>query len=420
MTKCVVSCPIDCYSGYSARSRDFVKALIKVKPDWDIKILPQRWGDTRWGFLEDHNETDLQSRQIYNLVEQPDVWIQITVPNEFQPVGKYNIGVTAGIETTLAHHSWVEGCNRMNLILVSSVHAKMSLEQSQYSYQEPSGKISRTLRITTPIEVLFEGLDISKYFPKENSSFDLSTVTEKSAFLVVGHWLQGTLGHDRKNIGLTVKSFLETFKNKKNPPALIMKVSAGVSSVLERDRILTSIQDIKKTVKGTLPNIYVLHGDLTDDEMNELYNHPKVKALVSLTKGEGFGRPLLEFAAVNKPIIVSRWSGHLDFLNEKYTLFLGGELEKVDNSAVVPDVILPEAQWFQPKSEDIANAYQVITSSSLYKKYLELAKRQGYYLRTHFSFEAMCKKLESIISMRIPEFPKAMKIILPKLEKVDK
>ena len=114
-----ISAPVDTYSGYGARARDFVKALIKSKPDWDIKILSQRWGDTRFGYLADHNEVELAKRLVPNLTKKPNVWIQITVPNEFQTVGDYNIGVTAGIETTLCDVSWVEGCNRMDLVLTS-------------------------------------------------------------------------------------------------------------------------------------------------------------------------------------------------------------------------------------------------------------------------------------------------------------
>ena len=50
--------------------------------------------------------------------------MQITIPSEFQPIGKYNIGVTAGIETTVAPGDWIEGINRMNLTLTSSEHSK--------------------------------------------------------------------------------------------------------------------------------------------------------------------------------------------------------------------------------------------------------------------------------------------------------
>ena len=125
---CVVSCPIDTSSGYGSRSRDFVRSLIKLKDDiWDIKILAQKWGNTPWGALDSEKDIDLISRLTPNIPKKPDVWIQVTVPNEFQPVGTYNIGVTAGIETTICPPQWIEGCNRMNLVLTSSNHSKKGI-----------------------------------------------------------------------------------------------------------------------------------------------------------------------------------------------------------------------------------------------------------------------------------------------------
>ena len=114
----IVSAPIDTYSGYAARARDFIKALIKCDK-YDVKILGQRWGNTRFGYLQDHNEVDLAQRMIPKMKTKPKLWIQITVPNEFQPVGEYNIGVTAGIETNLSHPTWVQGCNNMDLVKLS-------------------------------------------------------------------------------------------------------------------------------------------------------------------------------------------------------------------------------------------------------------------------------------------------------------
>ena len=130
----IVSCPIDTYSGYGARARDFVKALL-VTEKYDVKILSQRWGNTRFGYLADHKETDLSARIIPQLTSQPDIWIQITVPNEFQKIGKYNIGVTAGIETTLCDPSWIKGCNNMDLVLVSSNHAKQVFSTSNFNVE---------------------------------------------------------------------------------------------------------------------------------------------------------------------------------------------------------------------------------------------------------------------------------------------
>lgn len=409
-----VSAPIDTYSGYGARSRDFVKALLKTNK-YDVKILSQRWGNTKFGYLEDHNESELQSLIVPNLTEKPDVWFQITVPNEFQPVGKYNIGVTAGIETTICDPSWIEGCNRMDMIMVSSNHAKETFERSNFNIEQ-NGQVVNSIGLQKPIEVVFEGVDVEKYFPvpvKENT-FNLDEIEENFAFLTVGTWLQGNFGHDRKNIGLTVKAFLEVFKNKKNPPALILKTQHATSSILDRDKILKKIDDIRKSVKGNLPNVYVIHGELSDQELNMLYSHPKIKAMVSLTKGEGFGRPLLEFSLHKKPIIATDWSGHKDFLNSEFTSLVKGELENVDPSAAIEKMILKESQWFKPDTGHAGGLLKDVFSN--YKKYKELANRQAYYSKTNFSWETMADQLDSILSSNLPEFPKQVQLQLPKLE----
>ena len=131
----------------------------------------------------------------------------------------------------------------------------------------------------------------------------------------------GDFGHDRKNVSLLIKSFYEVFKDKPQKPALILKASIGIASYISRDEILDRIKIIRESVNSTnLPNIYVLNGEFSDGEMNELYNHPKVKAMLSFTKGEGYGRPLLEFSLTGKPIIASGWSGHTDFLKQNLTL----------------------------------------------------------------------------------------------------
>jgi glycosyltransferase involved in cell wall biosynthesis len=415
----VVSCPIDTYSGYGARARDFVQSIIDTDK-YDVKILSQRWGGTRFGYLKDHNNTSLSSRIIPNLTQQPDIWIQITVPNEFQKVGKYNIGVTAGIETTLCDPSWIQGCNNMDLVIVSAQHAKDTFERSKFNMQDSNtGQITGVVELTTKVEVLFEGIDIEKYAPLAwPVKLDLTNIEESWNYLVIGHWLPGALGEDRKNIGYTIKAFLETFKNKKDTPGLILKVQAGSgTSIMDREEVLNRIDAIRKTVKGKLPNIYLLHGDMTDAEVNELYNHVKVKAMISLTKGEGFGRPLLEFSLVNKPIIASGWSGHTDFLDNQFTKQIGGTLENVHPSAAVDKMILQDSQWFKPDDALVGKALKDVFED--YKPYKELAKRQGYKSRTEFSYEKMRETLDTLLTQSIPEFPKQVQLKLPQLKKIE-
>lgn len=415
----VVSCPVDTYSGYGARARDFVQSIIDLDK-YDVKILSQRWGGTRFGYLEDHKNESLASRTIPQLATQPDIWIQITVPNEFQKVGKYNIGVTAGIETTLCDPSWIQGCNNMDLILVSAQHAKKVFEESKFNMQDNNtGQVTGTVELQTKVEILFEGADIEKYTPLAlPTRIDLSNIDEQFCFLTIGHWLPGVLGEDRKNIGYTIKAFLETFKNKKSAPALILKVQAGSgTSIMDREEVLNRIDVIRKTVKGKLPNVYLLHGDMTDAEVNELYNHGKVKAMISLTKGEGFGRPLLEFSLINKPIIASGWSGHIDFLDNQFTKQIGGTLTNVHPSAAIDKMILQESQWFKPDDALVGKALKDIFED--YKMYKELAKRQGYRSRTEFSYEKMRETLDNLLTQYIPEFPKQVQLKLPTLKKIE-
>ena len=418
----IVSCPIDTYSGYGARARDFVEALIGLDK-YDVKILSQRWGNTRFGYLADHNDTLFTSRIIPQITEKPKLWIQITVPNEFQAVGEFNVGVTAGMETTLVHPSWLEGCNRMDLIMTSSEHSKRVFQQTKAEIKDNNGNIINTILCTKPIEVLFEGARLDKYFAKPSMDFDLDDITENFCYLFVGHWMQGEIGHDRKNVGYTVKAFLETFKNTPKAPALILKTQQVGSSLLDQDRIIRKIDDIRKTVKGGLPNIYLITGEISDKQMNDLYNHPKVKAMVSFTKGEGFGRPLLEFSLTGKPIIASGWSGQIDFLDREKAVLIGGQLENVHKSAAVKDMILEQAQWFAPNDAEVGKAFKLVNKK--YKDFIVPAKQLKNINKENFSFEAMCKLLSELDSKYIPAFPEKVeltlpKINLPKLEKIQK
>ena len=421
----VISCPVETMSGYGARSRDIIKALLKYDK-YDIKLISQRWGNTAWNALDPNKTEDKQLLDLIwrenQLPKQPDVWIQITVPNEFQPVGKFNIGITAGIETTVCAPEWIEGINRMNLTLVSSNHAKQVFENTSFEKRNKmNNQLEGVIKLEKPVEVLFEGADLNKYFYIPDSELSetelissLDNIKEDFCFLFVGHWLQGNIGEDRKNIGYMIKAFLETFKNRKIAPALILKTSQVSTSILDREEILKKIDAIKKTVKGDLPNVYLLHGDLEDEDMNDLYNHGKVKAMVSLTKGEGFGRPLLEFSLSKKPIIASNWSGHIDFLHSDYNVLVGGKLTNVHESAVAQNMILAEAQWFTPDDGSVAEAFKNVYSD--YKKYLELSKRQAHHAKTNFSFDKMAEVLDNILETKVP---KQVELKLPKLKKVE-
>jgi len=415
----IISCPIDTYSGYGARSRDVVKAIIEMDK-YDVKIMPQRWGATPWGFIEDHEEWSFLNKHLFQpepnkQYPKPDIWMQITIPNEFMPQGHYNIGMTAGIETTLCRAEWIEGANRMNIVVGSSEHTIKVLKESKFQQKDTrTQQIIKDITLNVKTEVLFEGFDEDVY-KKTNEFLDLPEIKESFCFLFVGHWMQGAFGHDRKNVGLLVKSFLETFKNKQNQPALIMKTSGGVISYMDRDTLLKKIDDVKKTVKGKLPKIYVIHGDLLNEEMNELYNHPKVKCMVNITKGEGFGRPLLEFTQTKKPIISTGWSGHVDFLKPDMSILLPGTLGDIHQS-VKNDWFVEGAKWFDVDTMALGKALKDMHKN--YKNWIHKAKQQGNFAKENFSYTKMKEKFSKILEENVTAAPKQVSLQLPKLKKV--
>ena len=309
----------------------------------------------------------------------------------------------------------------MNLNIVSSEHSKNVFQQSQFEKRnKQTNALEGTIKLEKPIEVLFEGVntDVYKVLEKNiNKNIDLSYIKEDFAYLFLGHWINGDIGEDRKNVGLLIKAFYETFKNKSKKPALILKTSQVGSSYVDREEILKKIKLIKKTVNSTnLPNVYLLHGEFTDEEINELYNNSKVKAMISLTKGEGFGRPLLEFTLTKKPLITTAWSGHIDFLNPEFTSLIGGQLTNVHQSAA-NQWLLPESQWFSADHGQIGHFLKDVFKN--YKNYTDKAKRQSFKSKTEFSWDKMLEKLDSLLTQYIPEFPKEFTLKLPTIKKIE-
>ena len=418
---CAIVAPVATVSGYGSRSRDLIRAIIALDK-YQVQIISTRWGGTPINALTQGVDDDLISRLVPQLTSKPDIFIQISVPNEFQPIGNYNIGVTAGIETTMCSSDWLIGANKMDLIIVPSEHSKNVFTATKYDQINANTKVKEgLLELVKSIQVLFEGVDTSVYNKTSELSKtvvnELASIPEQFAFLYVGHWMQGDMGEDRKNVGMLIQTFLEAFKNVTDAPALILKSSGGTFSHMDRLDILKKIALIRDSVKARrLPNIYLLHGDMNESEMNSLYMHPKVKAHVSLTKGEGYGRPLAEAAMSGKPIIATAWSGHVDFLNKDFVTLIPGQLTNVHPSAAWDKVILQESQWFTADYGYFIGVLKDVYKN--YNTYLEKSRKMPKYMKDNFSWELMKNKLAEILQ-QVPEFPKMQTLKLPQLKKIE-
>ena len=420
----LVTAPVGTRSGYGAHSRDIVRSLIELDK-YDVKVWPVRWGNTPMNALNDMEPRDkiiidrlLQTPQ---LPQQPDIHMHIVVPNEFSPICKYNKDLTPGIECTACPPEWIQGMNKMDLNIVPSTFVKNTMTSISFDIQDEKTKqLKGQLKLDKPIEVLFEGADSDTYKKTNELSKsivdEMKSIEESFNFLYVGHWLQGKLGEDRKDTGMLVKVFLETFKNQKNKPGLILKTSGASFSVLDREEMIKKIKNIKESVSGDLPNVYLLHGDLSDNEINDLYNLPKVKAHVNITHGEGFGRTLLEASISGKPVIASSWSGHLDFLNSKQSVLVSGQMVDVPKSSFPENMRVDGAQWFTANYQQVSSYMKDVFKN--YKKYSNNSLKLGKVNQSLFSLKKMTNELDKILDNYLPEFPKEVGLKLPKLKKV--
>ena len=415
-----ITAPVSSRSGYGAHARDVVWSFMEqYSNEYQIYIIDVPWGSTPRDYFSNNDNKSEKEIKIFNSYWPlgkpvdfiPDVYVDIRIPNEFEVRGKVNIGVTAGVETNAVSQNWLEKCNAMNAVIVPSTHSADGIVSTVYDkmHNNPNGTQEKIGELKSMNDVnrgeiitLFEGADEDVYKPLNSKEIDSEffdwlndEVPERFAFLFVGLWGQGGFGEDRKDIGTMTKVFYESFANKKKQPALILKTSGASPSVMDFEEVTQKINHVKSLFPQDwkLPNVYLLHGNLSDTEMNYLYNHPKVKAMVSFTHGEGFGRPLLEATMVGLPVMVSGWSGQLDFLDKELSLLLPGELVAVPQSQHWENIIIPESQWFKVDSNAAYKGFNMLYDN--YDTHKIKAKKLMEINRNKFTLNNMTKLLGS-------------------------
>ena len=421
---CVFQSPIWTRSGYGDWALAIAKSLVRYDK-FDLKIIPTRWGACSRKNLSEDIDPELSPLLLkQQLPRQPEIFMQCTIPNEFQAPAKYNIGMTAGIETTIPRGEWIEGMNRMNMNFVLSKHVYDVFSRVSFTKAAQNGQ-QELIKIQKPMEILNWGANTSIYHKTDTSTPEIdefmAKIPEDFAFLHVGQWTSGGLFNDRKDIGNLVKTFLSAFRGSKQKPCLIVKTSGAAICEMDKFDIIARLREIERQVRGEdgknadIPNIYLLYGELNDVEMNALFNHKKVKAHVSFTHGEGGGHPILLATLSGKPTITPEWSGHLDYLNKEYATFFKGDLKQVSPESV-NEWIIKESMWFHvdysAAGEKMKNVFHH------YGVYLEDAEKLRVENAEKFSETAMDKIFHTMLDTYVPQFAVNQKIILPKLKKL--
>lgn len=381
MKTVILRAPVLTQSGYGVHSRQVARWLLS-RTDLDVRFVPVPWGDTPW--LLDRDAEDGLVGQVMQRATAPtakaDVAIHLQLPNEWDPsVGKVNVGITAAVETDRCHPSWIEACNRMTAVVVPSQHAKASLTNTA---------TANNVVISTPILVVpeaYSGAIVAPQLPT------LPTFSTPFNFLVFGQLTGNNAENDRKNTFYTIRWLCEAFKD--DPEVgIVIKTNMGKHSIIDLNvtrGMLTSVVNESRRGSPT-PKVHLLHGAMSDAEVAALYRHPQVGALVALTRGEGYGLPILEAAASGLPVIATNWSGHLDFMNRGKFISVYYQLNEIHPSRVDGKIFVKGARWASPSEADFKKRAQKFRKSSAVPK--QWAAELAPVLRKEYS-------LSSIVSL---------------------
>ena len=396
--------PVLTLSGYGEHARFVLRALKKREDELDIYIVPTIWGETGWLNIDDEEREWIDERVLKATAYMAnqgafDLSIQVTIPNEWQLYAPINVGVTAGIETDRVSPVWLEKSNAMNKVITISEHSKRGFINTNYDGQNKDTGAPVHLTCETPVEIV--------HYPAKTNIFDNLKELDLNLdydfnFLSVAQW------GPRKNLENTVKWFIE--ENIDQKVGLVVKTHIKNGSVVDRKFTQAQLEGIVSNYPDKKCKVYLLHGDLSDEEMHSLYKHPKIKSLISLTHGEGFGLPIFEAAYSGLPIIASDWSGHIDFLytpfesksnkskkkhakTKMHPSFANVEftLGPIPPPAVWPGVLEENSMWCYAHEGSYKMKLRQVRKN--YSKWTKKAAHLQEWILENFDYESQCEKL---------------------------
>lgn len=377
--KILLRAPVLTSSGYGVHSRQIFDWLHKIE-NIDLTVECLNWGKTPWLLNHDLEKGLVGKIMSYSKKLEPpyDITFQVQLPDEWDPsLGKKNIGITAAVETDQCNPKWITACNAMDEIIVPSTFTKKVLKNSGVCLK--------------PINVVHE------YFNDiilENRT-DIHDVKFPTAFnfLIVGQMGAMNAQDDRKNIFNTIDAIMHACQDRKDI-GIVIKTNLSKGTAIDRQLCINTFKKMKEAISTKYKNrIYLIHGNMSNSEIASLYTHPQINCLITGTRGEGFGLPIIEAAAAGLPVIATNWSGHLDFLGDKFVK-VNYELTEISKSRIDNRIFFKGFKWANPDIHHFKNKIiEFITNEKFYKENALSLKAD---VRNNFSKQQSHAKYEKI------------------------
>jgi glycosyltransferase involved in cell wall biosynthesis len=385
MKRVVLRGPVLTQSGYGVHCRQVAKWLLS-KPETEVKFQALPWGDTPW-ILDQKYDNGLIEKIMQNTVDLEipadqrfDASFQLQLPNEWDTkIAHRNVGLTAGVETDVCNPEWVQACNKMDMVIVPSKHSLDCIKKSG-ELKVPSAVVPESFCdeiLSDP--PLIDGL------PKFSTDFN---------FLIFGQITGDNPMNDRKNIFFTIKWLCEVFKDDPSV-GIVLKTNIGRNTHIDKRRTQQLVETLlKECRRGQFPRLHLLHGEMSNLDVAALYKHPQIKALVSLTRGEGYGLPILEAAASGLPVIATEWSGHTDFLNHGRYIPIAYNLKQIHPSRVDNKIFMQQAKWAEVIEEDFKKkVFKFRTSPSVPQGW---ATELSTIVKLKYNHKEICKNYDEV------------------------
>jgi glycosyltransferase involved in cell wall biosynthesis len=407
MKKVLIHGPVLTRTGYGEMARFAMFSLLNFPDRFDVYLNNITWGQHPSWIIE--NDTrDLIDSLLYKTASYVksggkfDISIQCTIPPEFQNMADTNIGYTAGIEATKIHPNWIMACNSMDKIITISSFSSQIMKDSEAEFQTQNGQNVK-VSIHKPIE--YVGFPLKNLDVKEVQNLDL---TSSKNFLAVGQW------GPRKNFDNLILWFCEKFKDNSDV-GLVLKVNYLNSSMMDGEWVRRQIGTVLSRIPNRKCPIYLVNGNLSDEEMNSLYQNPKILSIINISHGEGFGIPMFEAAYNGMPVITCGWGGQVDFLkytkeietkndkgkkkvkkiNKSSFIEVDYKIDKIPPQAASPNIMIPDCKWCYPDRNSFQNTLQRVINE--YPKFKSRAEDLQKYLLKAFTKDEMFSKFADLV-----------------------